>query len=157
LNRLRTSSGMREKLYSPHMAEDITSKRPIIKAASACVWSGDEILLIQRGNALGYGFWSFPGGKIEEGESAQDAAVRELFEETNISANLQHFVGEFEIDSGDVRFVISCFTGFYVSGESVAKTDAKAVAWAHWQQIGRFSLAPNIAAAVALARKLISL
>jgi 8-oxo-dGTP pyrophosphatase MutT (NUDIX family) len=79
------------------MGKDITSKRPIIKAASACVWRGDDLLLIQRGKALGYGFWSFPGGKIEEGESAQDAAVRELFEETNISANLQHFVGGFEI------------------------------------------------------------
>jgi 8-oxo-dGTP diphosphatase len=148
---------MREKLYSPHMGKDITSKRPIIKAASACVWRGDDLLLIQRGNALGYGFWSFPGGKIEEGESAQDAAVRELFEETNISANLQHFVGGFEIDSGDVRFVISCFTGLYVSGEAIAKSDAKAVGWVHWQQIGEFTLAPNIAEAAALARKLISL
>ncbi len=139
------------------MGQDITSTHQIIKAASACVWRGDEVLLIQRGKSLGYGFWSLPGGKMEAGESARDAASRELFEETNVTANLQHLVGEFEVDSADVRFMISCFTGLYVAGDATAMSDAKAVKWAHWQEIGDFLLAPNIAAAVALARKLISL
>lgn len=139
------------------MAKDITSRRPIIKAASACVWRGDEILLAQRGKSLGYGFWSLPGGKIEPGETARHAALRELQEETNVTADLQHHVGDFGLIAGDLQYVISCFTGFYISGEATAMADAKAVAWVHWQKIGDYRLALNTSEAVALAHKLISL
>jgi 8-oxo-dGTP diphosphatase len=139
------------------MTEDIISPRPIIKAASACVWRGDDILLVQRGKAWGYGFWSLPGGKIEDGESAIIAASRELMEETGVAADLQYHVGDFDLDGKDVRYTIACFTGLYVSGEAKAMTDAKAVAWVHWQNIGDYSLAFNNAEAVALARTLISL
>jgi ADP-ribose pyrophosphatase YjhB (NUDIX family) len=139
------------------MVTENTSKRPIIKAASACVWRGDNVLLVQRGKALGYGFWSLPGGKIETGESAFDAAARELMEEANVVADLLHHVGDFDLDTSDAHYVISCFTGSYVSGEATAMTDAKAVAWVDWQLIGDYRLAFNNAEAVALARKLISL
>jgi 8-oxo-dGTP diphosphatase len=139
------------------MAKDITSTRPIIKAASACVWRGEEILLAQRGKALGYGTWSLPGGKIESGESPRNAALRELLEEANIVADLQHHVGDFDLLTDAAHYVISCYTGHYVSGKATALTDAKAVAWVHWQQMGDYQLALNNAEAVALARKLISL
>ena len=139
------------------MAEDITSPHQIIKAASACIWRGNEILLVQRGNALGHGFWSLPGGKMETGETAIIAATRELLEETNVIAKLQHHVGDFELDGENIRYMIACFTGFHVSGEATAMTDAKAVAWVDWRRIGDLRLAPNIAAAVALAHKLTSL
>jgi 8-oxo-dGTP diphosphatase len=139
------------------MGRDITSTRQIIKAASACVWRGDDILLAQRGKTLGYGFWSLPGGKIEPGETAHQAAMRELQEETNVTADLQHHVGDFDLVAGDVHYVISCFTGKYISGEAIALTDARAVVWVHWQKIGDYQLAVNNAEAVALAHKLISL
>jgi 8-oxo-dGTP diphosphatase len=139
------------------MANDFSSTRPIIKAASACVWRGDEILLAQRGKAWGYGFWSLPGGKIEKGETAIAAAARELMEETNVVANLKHHVGDFDLSGEKVNYVISCFTGPYVSGKATAMTDAKAVAWVHYQKIGDYRLAFNNAEAVSLAHKLISL
>jgi ADP-ribose pyrophosphatase YjhB (NUDIX family) len=139
------------------MTEDITSTHQIIKAASACVWRGDEILLVQRGKTLDHGFWSLPGGKIEAGEDAREAAARELLEETNIVADLRRQVGDFDLVTGDTHYVISCFTGIYVSGEASAMSDAKDIAWVHWQRIGDYRLAPNITEAVALARKLISL
>jgi 8-oxo-dGTP diphosphatase len=139
------------------MGPDNNSTRPIIKAASACVWRGNEVLLVQRGKTLGYGFWSLPGGKIEVSESARDAAARELHEETNVFADLQHHVGDFDLVADDVHYVISCFTGHYVSGKAIAMTDAKSVAWVHWQEIGDYRLAFNNAEAVTLARKLTSL
>ena len=138
------------------MNEQHNHSKPIIKAASACVWRGDDVLLAQRGKSLGYGFWSLPGGKVEPGETAVQAAVRELFEETCISADLQIHVGDFDLNGGDVHFVISCFTGAFVSGEARALTDAKAVAWVKWQDIGTFKLAQGTAEAVSLARKLTS-
>lgn len=138
------------------MVSEHNKQKPIIKAASACVWRGDEVLLIQRASTLGHGRWSLPGGKVERGESEFEAAHRELLEETGVNAALQHHVSDFTVETAEVTYVISCFTGHFLAGEAVAGSDAGAVVWSHWQSIGDFEMAPNIAEAVSLARKLTS-
>lgn len=115
------------------------------------------MLLIQRGSALGYGRWSLPGGKLEFGETTQKAAQRELLEETGVIAALSHHVQDFTIETTDVIYNISCFAGSYVSGEAFAASDASAVVWTNWQLTAEFELAPNIATAIALARKILKL
>ena len=47
-------------------------------AASAAIFRGDDVLLIQRGKGALKGCWSLPGGHIEPGEPARDAALREV-------------------------------------------------------------------------------
>jgi 8-oxo-dGTP diphosphatase len=138
------------------MVPEHNKQKPIIKAASACVWRGDEVLFIQRASALGYGRWSLPGGKVEADESPIEAAHRELLEETGVKAKLSQHVSDFTVETTDVIYVISCFTGQFVEGEAVAGSDAGAVCWTHWQSIHDFEMAPNIVEAVELARKLIS-
>ncbi len=44
------------------------------------------------------------------------AAARELLEETGVIGALVHSVGDFAITAGDTQYVISCFSGAYVSG-----------------------------------------
>jgi 8-oxo-dGTP diphosphatase len=138
------------------MGDEHNKQKPIIKAASACVWRDEDILLIQRASALGRGRWSLPGGKVDAGESLLESAHRELFEETGVKAALAQHVSDFNVETPDVIYMISCFTGPFVEGEAVAGSDAGAVAWTHWQSLGDFELAPNISEAVALARKLIT-
>ena len=129
-----------------------------ILGASACIWRGRQVLLIKRGKPPGKGLWSLPGGKIEFGESAEAAAVRELFEETQVTAKLLHSIGPFEVRrDGAVIYSISSFAGLYVSGEAVASSDASDVAWVYPQALGSFELAPNIAQAIAEAAKLLKL
>ncbi|WP_433870209.1 nucleotide triphosphate diphosphatase NUDT15 [Saccharopolyspora sp. CA-218241] len=53
---------------------------------SAVVLRGDRVLLGRRRGAHGAGTWSFPGGKVDPGESPEDAAARELAEETGLRA-----------------------------------------------------------------------
>jgi 8-oxo-dGTP diphosphatase len=129
-----------------------------ILGASACIWRDGKVLLIKRGKPPGEGLWSLPGGKIEAGENAETAAVRELYEETQITAKLIQAMGPFEVRRGDaVIYAITCFAGHYVSGEAVASSDAADVAWVYPQALGGFELAPNIAQAIAEAAKLLKL
>jgi 8-oxo-dGTP diphosphatase len=130
--------------------------KPIIKAASACVWRGDDVLLVQRGSALGRGLWSLPGGKLEAGETLLEAAKRELLEETCVMAELSHFVDDFVVALPDFSYVISCFTGAHVSGVACAASDAHDVMWLDWRNLASFSLAPNTETAVIRARTLTS-
>ena len=128
----------------------------IIKAASACVWRGQDVLLIQRGKAWGYGRWSLPGGKLEAQESALQAARRELLEEAGIIADLQHFVGDYVVVGDARKYLIACFAGTYVSGNATAGDDAMAVAWVHYQDLTTYDLAYDTQAAIESAHKLIS-
>ncbi len=54
--------------------------------ASVVVFRGDEVLLVQRGKPPFDGFWSLPGGEIQLGETAANAARRELKEDTGLLA-----------------------------------------------------------------------
>jgi len=62
------------------------SERTIVRVAAAILHRGDgKVLLAQRLPGTPYpGYWEFPGGKLEPGESARDALLRELEEELGI-------------------------------------------------------------------------
>ena len=53
----------------------------------------DEILMLKRKSEHGHGQYSIPGGAIDLGEKIESAAVRELYEETNIIATDLQFLG----------------------------------------------------------------
>ncbi len=56
------------------------------KIGVACIVADDErVLLGQRRGSHGAGFWAFPGGHLEPGESPEECALRETFEETGLS------------------------------------------------------------------------
>ncbi len=85
---------------------------------------GAQCLVMQDGKVLLVkttynNYFSFPGGGIKRGETAKDAAVRELREETGIEAKKLHLIGEFLHDKGYVKDHISlfCVDDFELEGE----------------------------------------
>jgi len=50
------------------------------------IWHNDRVLLVQRRQNPGKGMWTIPGGYVDQGESIGDAIIREIREETGISA-----------------------------------------------------------------------
>lgn len=99
--------------------------------ASAAILRDGEVLLIQRGKGAFKGLWSLPGGHIEPGERARDAAQREVLEETGIEARIEGVLDVHDIilrhpDGGiATHYVISVFWGTWCSGEAVAASDAR--------------------------------
>lgn len=130
--------------------------------ASACVWRDGRVLLIERDKPP-RGLWSLPGGHVEPGETVEEAARRELREETGLSAELQQFVGLYDIIRRDAtgalvaHYAVACYAGIAGEGEAIAGGDASAVRWVAPADLGQFVLAPNVAAAIGRARALLCL
>lgn len=99
-------------------------------AASAAIFRGGTVLMIRRGSGALQGLWSLPGGHIEAGERAQDAARREVLEETGVDAEILHFLDIHEVfprdAAGQLRghYLIAVFAGVWRAGEAVAGGDA---------------------------------
>lgn len=87
---------------------------------------GDEVLLIRRGRPPRAGQWSLPGGRIEPGERAIDAALRELMEETGVSAEILGLIdvvdGLFPADGR--HYVLIDYAARWTAGEPRAGDDA---------------------------------
>lgn len=57
-------------------------------AVLAYVLKGDYVLLIKRGTIPYLGYWCFPGGIVESGESPEEACIREVEEETGLKVEI---------------------------------------------------------------------
>ncbi len=70
------------------MSEGVTSALPVIVVAAVCI-EGPRVLLTQRPAGLHLaGAWEFPGGKLEPGESPEEALAREMREECGVEVEV---------------------------------------------------------------------
>jgi 8-oxo-dGTP diphosphatase len=103
---------------------------PVPAVGVVCL-KGDQVLLIRRGRAPRLGEWSLPGGRIEPGERAVDAALRELREETGVSARILGLVDVVDGLFPEVgrHYVLVDFVAEWIAGAPVAGDDAAAAAF----------------------------
>lgn len=85
---------------------------------------GDSVLLIQRGTAPRKGEWSIPGGRIEAGETESQAALRELGEETSVSAELLTKITALDANFEGFHYRLHDYLARWTSGDPVAGDDA---------------------------------
>ena len=104
-------------------------------AVGAIVQKEGKILLVRRGQPPDRGLWAIPGGRVELGETLEQAAEREILEETGITIKARQIAYTFDMierdDTGRVRFhyVIVDFIGDYIQGELRAADDASEARW----------------------------
>jgi 8-oxo-dGTP diphosphatase len=123
------------------MDNALTTERLTIPAVSVALVRGATILLVKRARAPSKGFYAFPGGRVEAGESLEAAARRELMEETGLSAGPLTPVEEILIEGHDgdppTAFLLTVFSGQADDGEPVAGDDAEEAAFHTLDEVGR--------------------
>jgi len=136
----------------------MTQPKPMPRAgASAAIFRDGEVLLVKRAAPPFAGTWSLPGGAIEPGERARQAAVRELLEETGVDAELLGFAGLVDVVPNAApegfagRYGVAAFYGRWRSGEAKAAGDAAAVCWVRPGALSSLSLTPGTAKIIAAA------
>jgi 8-oxo-dGTP diphosphatase len=95
-----------------------------------------RLLLIQRGHEPGKGLWSLPGGRVEPGETAAEALVREMEEETGLTVEPGRLVGQIDRPgrAGDV-FDIRDYAATVTGGTLRPGDDAADARWVSTEEI----------------------
>ncbi|MHA1881824.1 MAG: NUDIX domain-containing protein [Candidatus Thorarchaeota archaeon] len=101
------------------------------------VTDGKRVVLIKRGRDPFKGQWVFPGGFVDYGETVEDAAVREVMEETGLNVRLETILGVYSDPDRDPRGhnVTVAFIGHVIEGEPVGGDDADEAEWRNIETI----------------------
>lgn len=104
-----------------------------IKVVAAIIKAINEnhepiIFATQRGYGEFKGGWEFPGGKVEEGETPEDALVREIQEELETTISVGDLIDTIEYDYPNFHLSMDCFWSKIVSGDFVLK-EHEAAKW----------------------------
>ena len=99
-----------------------------IRVVAAIIRSDNKIYATQRGYGDWKDYWEFPGGKIEPGETPQEALVREIKEELTADIEVGELIDTVEYDYPGFHLSMDCFRCSIVSGTPVLK-EAEDARW----------------------------
>ena len=119
--------------------------RPYV-GVGVIVFRDQEVLMVKRKKEPNKGQWSIPGGKQMIGETAAEAAKRELLEETGVKVDRLLLVDVvdaiFPDFEGKIKYhyTLVDYMGQWQAGDSCPGDDAKEVSWVHLNELSLYSL-----------------
>lgn len=99
-----------------------------VRVVAAVIRDGDRIFATARGYGEYKGWWEFPGGKIEAGETPEEALVREIREELDTEIRVGALIDTIEYDYPTFHLSMDCFWAEVVAGRLVLK-EAEDARW----------------------------
>lgn len=99
-----------------------------IEVVAAIIVRDGKVFATKRGYGKWQGWWEFPGGKIEAGESPEDALVREIREELEAEVEVGELLETVEWDYPDFHLTMHCFI-CTLQAESMRLNEHEAAAW----------------------------
>jgi 8-oxo-dGTP diphosphatase len=102
--------------------------RKQIEVVAAVIRRGEAVFATQRGYGDFKDWWEFPGGKIEPGETAEEALVREIREELDAEIRVERLLKTIEWDYPAFHLTLHCFICTLTS-EALHLNEHEAAAW----------------------------
>ncbi|MFQ5762328.1 MAG: NUDIX hydrolase [Candidatus Bathyarchaeia archaeon] len=122
--------------------------QPLV-GVGALVKKDNAVLLVKRKNDPGSGLWAIPGGLLELGETLEEAAVREVMEETNLRIGIDALVDVVQMiqrdDNGLVsyHYVIVDFRGHIEGGNLKPSEEILDAAWVDVNELSKLAVTPS--------------
>ena len=113
-----------------------------IHVVAAIIRNGDKILATQRGYGEYKDGWEFPGGKIEEGETPQEALVREIREELEADIIVGNHLVTVEHDYPDFHLSMQCYWAELKEGTHLKLLEHEAAKWLSIENLDSVSWLP---------------
>ena len=148
-----------ETTHSPDRALDTPAPptRPQL-AVSAAIFRDGKVLLVRRSRSPGKGFYSFPGGRVEFGESLHTALHREVDEETGLRIEILELAGWREVlpaAGGGGHYLIMSFAARWTAREPDLNDEHDDFRWVDPDALGDLKLTGGLLEVMAAARRLI--
>ena len=102
---------------------------------------GNLVLIAQKKNGLLAGKWEFPGGKINQDESPQDALLREIEEEFGVTVNVGEFIDKVPFSINSTECTLVAYYAHHITGD-YNLVDHSQIAWIKPEELLTIDFAP---------------
>jgi len=127
-------------------------------AVSGAIFRDGKVLLVRRSRSPGKGFYSFPGGRVEFGESLHTALHREVDEETGLRIEILELAGWREVLPGTGNgghYLIMSFAARWTANEPVLNDEHDDFGWFDPDALGDLKVTGGLLEVISAARKLV--
>ena len=146
------------RFLGSHTLDSINAPTRPQLAVSGAIFRDGKVLLVRRARSPGKGFYSFPGGRVEFGESLHTALHREVDEETGLRIEILGLAGWREVlpgNTGTGHYVIMSFAARWTAREPVLNDEHDDFKWQAPDRLGDLRVTGGLLEVIDAARKLV--